>query len=174
VLRVAIGWSLVMLAHFVVLTYIDAYLQHLGAPAQLTSVALVIIGAGSIIGTLLVGRVASRSVSAALLFAPITVAAGFVVLFVAGTNLIAALAGVALWGIGLSAAVVVYQQAILLTGARAPESATSIGVLLASRVSRPGRPSEDSASTPSASGPSPWSPSRSYSDRSPSQQHCAP
>jgi predicted MFS family arabinose efflux permease len=70
-------------------------------------------------------------VYAALLAAPIAVATGFVVLFASGGNLIIALTGIALWGIGIAAAVVVYQQAILLTGARAPETATSIGVLLA-------------------------------------------
>jgi predicted MFS family arabinose efflux permease len=131
VLRVAVGWALVMLAHFVVLTYIDAYLDHLGAPGYLTSLALVIIGAGSIIGTLLIGQIAARSLFAALVTAPVTVAAGFVVLLAGGGNVTVALTGVALWGIGLAAAVVVYQQAILLTGARAPEKATSIGVLLA-------------------------------------------
>ena len=68
---------------------------------------------------------------AALLATPVTVAAGFVLLFLGGADLIIALTGVALWGIGLAATIVVYQQAILLTGARAPETATSIGVLLA-------------------------------------------
>ena len=131
VLRIAIGWALIMLAHFVVLTYIDAYLRQLGAPRYITSLALFIIGAGSILGTVLVGRVSSRSVFTALLAAPVTVAAGFVVLFLGGANLIIALTAVALWGTGLAATIVVYQQAILLTGSRAPETATSIGVLLA-------------------------------------------
>ncbi len=133
VLRIAIGWALIMLAHFVVLTYIDAYLRQLGAPTYVTSLALFIIGAGSILGTvlILIGRVSSRSVFTALLAAPVTVAAGFVVLFLGGANLIIALTGVALWGTGLAATIVVYQQAILLTGSRAPETATSIGVLLA-------------------------------------------
>jgi predicted MFS family arabinose efflux permease len=131
VLRVAIGWSLVMLAHFVVLTYIDAYLEQVGAPGYITSLSLFIIGAGGIIGTLLIGQISSRSMLAALITAPVTVAVGFVVLFLGGGNLIVALTGVTLWGIGIAAAVVVHQQALLLTGSRAPESATSIGVLLA-------------------------------------------
>jgi predicted MFS family arabinose efflux permease len=38
---------------------------------------------------------------------------------------------VALWGIGIAGTIVIYQQAILLTGRKAPETATSIGVLLA-------------------------------------------
>ncbi len=63
--------------------------------------------------------------------APITVAVGFAVLFLSGGNLFIVLIAVALWGLGIAAAVVVYQQAILLTGRRAPETATSIGVLLA-------------------------------------------
>ncbi|MFJ8965864.1 hypothetical protein ACIRG5_41395 [Lentzea sp. NPDC102401] len=47
-------------------------------------------------------------------------------LFLGGSNLIVALAGVGLWGVGPAGAVVVYWQAILLTGSRAPETATSI------------------------------------------------
>ena len=130
VLRVAIGWALVMLAHFVVLTYIDAYLEDLGVPKYVTSVTLFLIGASGLVGTILIGRLSSR-VYAALLAAPITVAVGFTVLFLSGGNLATVLLAVALWGLGIAAAVVVYQQAILLTGRRAPETATSIGVLLA-------------------------------------------
>ena len=131
VMRVAIGWALVMLAHFVVLTYIDAYLEDLGVPKYVTSVTLFLIGASGLVGTILIGRVSSRSAYAALLSAPVTVAVGFVVLFFSGGNLAVVLIAVALWGLGVAAAVVVYQQAILLTGRRAPETATSIGVLLA-------------------------------------------
>jgi predicted MFS family arabinose efflux permease len=131
VLRVATGWALVMLAHFVVLTYIEAYLEDFGAPTYITSVILFLIGASGLLGTILIGRLSSRSVFAALLAAPLTVAAGFAVLFLSGGNLVIVLIAVALWGVGIAAAVVVYQQAILLTGRRAPETATSIGVLLA-------------------------------------------
>jgi predicted MFS family arabinose efflux permease len=131
VLRVAIGWALVMLAHFVVLTYIDAYLEDLGIPKYITSVTLFLIGASGLVGTILIGRLSSRSVYASLVVAPITVAVGFAVLFFSGGNLIIVLIAVALWGLGTAAAVVVYQQAILLAGRRAPETATSIGVLLA-------------------------------------------
>ena len=68
---------------------------------------------------------------AALITGPALVAAGFAVLFLGGSQLSVVLSGVALWGIGIAATVVIYQQAILLTGRRAPETATSIGVLLA-------------------------------------------
>jgi predicted MFS family arabinose efflux permease len=131
VLRVAIGWALVMLAHFVVLTYIDAYLENFGIPKYITSVTLFMIGAGGLVGTILIGRLSSRSVYAALVTAPITVAVGFAVLLFGGGSLVIVLIAVALWGLGIAAAVVVYQQAILLTGRRAPETAASIGVLLA-------------------------------------------
>ncbi|MCU1596457.1 MAG: putative sugar efflux transporter [Glaciihabitans sp.] len=67
----------------------------------------------------------------ALVAAPVTVAAAFAVLLVSAGNLIIVLGAVALWGIGISATVVIYQQAILITGRRAPETATSIGVVLA-------------------------------------------
>ena len=131
VMRVASGWALVMLAHFVVLTYIDAFLEDLGVPKYVTGVALFLMGASGLVGTILIGRVSSRSAYAALLSAPVTVAVGFVVLFFSGGNLAVVLIAVALWGLGVAAAVVVYQQAVLLTGRRAPETATSIGVLLA-------------------------------------------
>lgn len=131
VVRVAVGGALVMLALFEVLTYIDVYLERFGAPGWITSVSPFIISAGSIIGTLLIGQVASHSTFAALLISPITVAIGLTVLLLAGSNIVIALIGTGLWGVGLAAAIVVYQQAILLTGAKAPESATSIGVVLA-------------------------------------------
>jgi predicted MFS family arabinose efflux permease len=131
VFKVAFGWSLTMLAHFVVLTYIDAYLRNLGAPAYLTSLALSVIGVGGIVGSALIGAVSSRSLFAGLLAAPVVTAAGFVTVYLAGPRLPVLLTGIALWGIGVSAAVVVYQHGLLLVGARAPETATSIGVVLA-------------------------------------------
>jgi predicted MFS family arabinose efflux permease len=131
VLRVALGWALVMLAHFVVLTYIDAYLEELGVPTYITSVTLFLIGASGLLGTILIGRLSSRSLYVALVTTPTAVAVAFTVLFFSGGNLLIVLIAVALWGFGIAAAVVVYQQTILLTGRRAPETATSIGVLLA-------------------------------------------
>lgn len=133
VFRVALAWALVMLAHFVVLTYIDAYLLDLGAPEFITSITLFLIGIGGLIGTLLIGQVSRRSVYAAIVVAPITVAAGFVIMLVGASagSVPVVLIGVGLWGIGIAASVVIYQQAILVTGRRAPETATSVGVLLA-------------------------------------------
>jgi len=131
VLRVAIGWSLVMLAHFVVLTYIEAYFTDLGLDSSTTSITLFLIGIGGIVGTLAVGRISQRSVFAGLVAGPSVVAVGFLTLFLGGSQLVVVLIGVALWGIGIAGTIVVYQQAILLTGHKAPETATSIGVLLA-------------------------------------------
>jgi predicted MFS family arabinose efflux permease len=131
VLRVAVGWALVMLAHFVVLTYIEAYLQQLGIAAYVTSVALFLIGVGGIVGTVFIGRISSRSLFAALITAPAVTALGFAILFLGGHSLPVILGGIALWGIGLDATVVVYQHTVLLTGAKAPETATSVGVLFA-------------------------------------------
>ncbi|MDQ1579372.1 MAG: hypothetical protein QOD05_147 [Microbacteriaceae bacterium] len=131
VLRVAIGWSFVMLAHFVVLTYIDAYLAELGFPRVITSVTLFLIGVGGIVGTLFIGQISRRSVYAAMIVAPVMVAVGFAIILISGRSLPAVLVGAGLWGIGIAAVVVIYQQAILLTGRRAPETATSVGVVLA-------------------------------------------
>ena len=80
---------------------------------------------------MLIGQISTRSVTVGLIAAPMIVAVGSIVLWLSDGNLVLALSGVALWGIGIAAAVVVYQQAILLIGARAPETATSIGVVLA-------------------------------------------
>lgn len=130
VLPLAGAWAFVMLAHFVVLTYIDAYLIELGAPETVTSITLALIGVGGIVGTLLIGQVSKRSVTIALVAAPATVAIGFGIVAVGGASLTVALAGVGVWGIGVAASVVVYQQALLITGRRAPETATSVGVVL--------------------------------------------
>lgn len=131
VLRVCLTWSLVMLGHFVVLTYINAYLDHLGVPTWVTSLSLFLLGATGIIGVLLIGRVTARSMSAALVASPALIAVAFVLLALAGAHLAVVLLAVAVWGVGISATIVAYQQAILLTGRRAQETATSIGVLLA-------------------------------------------
>ena len=131
VLRSAIAWALVMLADFMVLTYIEAYVKAVGLPASVTGLSLFLIGIGGMIGALLVGRLSSRSMFAALVLSPGLVGVGFVVLLLGGGSLALLLVAILIWGIGISATVVVYQQVLLLTGARAPESATSIGVLLA-------------------------------------------
>jgi len=131
VLRTAIAWSLTMLAHFAVLTYIDAYLERLGTPVYVTSITLAVTGVGGIIGTILIGRVSARSFHGAMLVAPGAVAAGLLVVVAASDNVPVLLAGVLIWGAGLAATVVVYQQGLLIVGARAPETATSVGVLLA-------------------------------------------
>ena len=73
VLRVAIGWSMVMLAHFVVLTYIEAYLANLGVATYVTSITLFLIGVGGIVGTILISRISNRSVFAALVVGPAVV-----------------------------------------------------------------------------------------------------
>ncbi|WAM19080.1 MFS transporter [Rhodococcus sp. JS3073] len=131
VLRVCIGWALLMLGHFVVLTYIDAYLEDLGVPTFVTSVSLFLLGVGGLIGVFVIGRIAKKSVITALIAAPMIVASAFAVLALGGNALPVVLASIAIWGVGFSGTVLIYQRAILITGRRAPETATSIGVLLA-------------------------------------------
>jgi predicted MFS family arabinose efflux permease len=130
VFRVAMGWALVMLANFIVLTYIDAYLDDVGMPSYVTGITLFIMGISGLIGVILIGQVSARSIYAALVASPVIVALGFVVLFFSHGNLALIFVGVGLSGLGIAAAVVVYQQTILLTGRRAPETATSIAVVL--------------------------------------------
>ncbi|NQX13409.1 MFS transporter [Microbacteriaceae bacterium VKM Ac-2855] len=130
VFRVSLGWALVMMAHFVIVTYIDAYIADRELPHFVTSLALALIGVGGIVGTLTVGLLSRRSFYAAIVTTPVVVAAGFIVFAAGGSNVVVILAGIALSGTGLSGMIIVFQQAVLLTGARAPETATSISVLL--------------------------------------------
>ena len=130
-LRVAGGWSLLMAGHFAFLTYIDAYLEDLGVPAFVTSIALFVLGAGGIIGIALIARFAQRSLLATLIAAPAVVAGSFLILALNNPALPVVLGAIALWGVGFSATIMVYQQAVLQVGHKAQETATSIGVLLA-------------------------------------------
>lgn len=131
IVRVCVTWALVMAGHFVVLTYIDAYLERLGLPSYVTSIALLALGFGGMIGIALVGQISKRSYAAALVVAPAAVAAALG-LIATGVNAIpVVLALIMLWGFGFSGTILIAQQTILLLGRRAPETAMSVGILLA-------------------------------------------
>lgn len=131
VVRVCLAWALLMLGHFVVLTYIDAYLEDLGISAYVTSLSLFVLGAGGILGIIGIGRISARSKHAALVVAPLAVALALGLLATGTDALPIVLAAVLVWGIGFSGTILIAQQTILLLGRRAPETAMSIGILLA-------------------------------------------
>lgn len=131
VLRVCITWALLMLGHFVVLTYIDAYVGRLGLPSYVTSVSLFVLGIGGMIGIALVGQISRRSYFAALVVAPSAVAVALGVIATGVNSLPVVLILIALWGFGFSGTILIAQQTILLLGRRAPETAMSVGILLA-------------------------------------------
>lgn len=131
VVRVCLAWALLMLGHFVVLTYIDAYLHELGIPAYVTSISLFVLGIGGILGILLIGRIAKKSESAALIVAPAAVAGALGLLATGVSALPVVLAAIAIWGTGFSGTILIAQQTILLLGRQAPETSMSIGILLA-------------------------------------------
>jgi predicted MFS family arabinose efflux permease len=131
VVRVCLAWALLMLGHFVVLTYIDAYLEQLGIPAYVTSISLFVLGVGGILGIMLIGKTAKKSESAALVVAPAAVAVALSLLATGTTSLPVVLTAIAIWGLGFSGTILIAQQTILLLGRRAPETSMSIGILLA-------------------------------------------
>lgn len=131
VFRVCVAWSLLMVGHFVVLTYIDAYLGRLGLPAYATGLSLFVLGIGGMIGVTLVGQISQRSYSIALVVAPSAVAVALGVIATGVSSLPAVAALIALWGFGFSGTILISQQTLLLLGRRAPETAMSVGILLA-------------------------------------------
>jgi predicted MFS family arabinose efflux permease len=130
-LGVCVAWALLMIGHFTVLTYIDAYLKHVGAPEFVTGISLALLGVGGVVGVLAFGQVLKRSVVAGLLAGPVCVLIPFAMFALSGGALAVDLVAIAVWGAGFCGTVVAYQHAILVVGRRAPETATSIGVLLA-------------------------------------------
>lgn len=131
VVRVCIAWALLMLGHFVVLTYIDAYFKELGIPSYVTSLSLFILGAGGILGIVLIGQISKRSMSVALVVAPAAVVVALGMLATGTSSLPVVLTAMAIWGVGFSGTILIAQQTILLLGRRAPETSMSIGILLA-------------------------------------------
>ena len=181
VLRVAIGWSLVMLAHFVVLTYIEAYLANVGLPTYVTSISLLLIGVGGIVGTLLIGRISSRSVFGALVAGPAVVAGGLAVLFLGGGNLAVVLAGIALWGMVCPrrSSSTSRRSCSLGTGPlRAPPASASFSPRPASppdpRSAEPPSPSQALRPSPSSPSRSSWARSLAAAGRCRTARHGVP
>lgn len=130
VLRIGVAWALVMLAYLGVITYIDPYLVALGAPPLVVSGALFVFGTAGLIGVWLATRIAARSLIGALIAMPSIMGVALIAMAFGITNIGVVLALLAVWGIGFAGVVLVYQQSLLHVGYRAPETVTSIGVVL--------------------------------------------
>lgn len=130
VMRIGVGWMLLMLAYMAVITYIDPYLADLGAPALLTSLSLFVFGTGGVVGVWLGGRVAAHSRLAALISMPLLMAVSLLLMSVGFAGIPVILVLLFVWGIGFSGLVMVWQQTLLLVGFRSPEKSMGIGVVL--------------------------------------------
>ncbi len=130
VLRIGVAWALVMLGHLGVITYIDPYLVALGAPALVVSGALFVFGTAGLVGVWVASRIARKSLTGALIAMPSIMAVALIAMAFRITDLGAILALLAVWGVGFAGVVLAYQQSLLHVGHRAPETVTSIGVVL--------------------------------------------
>ncbi|MYW96103.1 MFS transporter [Amycolatopsis rubida] len=130
VLRIGLGWALLMLGYMGVITYVDSYLEEVGAPPALTSVVLFVFGVGGFAGVWIAGFVAARSRLAALIGMPLLMAASLAVLAAGIASVPVILVLVFVWGAAFAGLVLAWQQALLLAGHRAPEMAMGIGVVL--------------------------------------------
>ncbi|MEU5655107.1 MFS transporter [Streptomyces sp. NPDC047737] len=129
-MRVIVGWALVMLGHFGVLTYIAPYLERLGVGSGVVSLSLAVLGCAGIVGVMLIGRLGARSLLAGMITAPVLILVALALLLVAPPALPVVFVVLVVWGMGFSGTVLLYQQAVLVTGHRAPETVTSISVLV--------------------------------------------
>jgi predicted MFS family arabinose efflux permease len=129
-LRVSVGWALMLLGHFAVFTYIAPYLENAGLGGAAVSGSLFVLGVAGILGVTLAGRVPRRALLAGLLVSPALIVAAFGVLAVAPLSTPLVVAVLVVWGAGFAAAVLFNQQAVLVAGQRAPETVTSISVLV--------------------------------------------
>lgn len=130
VFRIGSAWALLMLGYMAVITFIDPYLEALGVPPIVTSLALFVFGAGGIVGVVIGGRMAAKSRTVALVAMPVVMAIAYLLLTLGVDTLPVVLAVLSLWGLAFSGSVLVYQDALLLAGHRVPEAAMSIGVVL--------------------------------------------
>lgn len=130
VLRIGVGWMLLMLGYMAVITYIDPYLAALGAPRLLTSLSLFAFGSGGIVGVWLGGRIATRSRLAALGAMPLIMVVSLVLMALGIASVPIILLLLFAWGVGFAGLVMVWQQTLLLVGFRSPEKSMGVGVVL--------------------------------------------
>lgn len=129
-LRVSVGWALMLLGHFAVFTYIAPYLEDAGLGGAAVSGSLFVLGVAGILGVTLAGRVPRRALLAGLLVSPALIVVAFGVLAIAPLSTSLVVAVLITWGAGFAAAVLFNQQAVLVAGQRAPETVTSVSVLV--------------------------------------------
>lgn len=97
--------------------------------------ALAVLGLSGLLGVAMAGRVPRWCLYTGLLLGPVLMLAGFLGLTVLPQNVVVAIVLLGIWGIGYAAAAVFNQQVILVVGHRAPETVTSVSVVIAARRS---------------------------------------
>lgn len=127
--QIIAGWSAMLLAHFAVLTYIAPFVEHAGL-GGMAGPALAVLGLSGLLGVAMAGRVPRRGLYAGLLVGPILMLTGFLGLTLLPPNLVVAIVLLGIWGIGYAAAAVFNQQVILVVGHEAPDTVTSVSVVV--------------------------------------------
>jgi predicted MFS family arabinose efflux permease len=131
VLRVGVAYALVMLAYMAVITYLDPFLERLGVPAFVVSLALFVFGVAGVAGVWVAGRLVGRSRYLGAVSMPVIMGVAYLLLWLHVGSVPVVLVLLAVWGIGFSGGVLVFQQSMLHVGHRAPETVMSLSVVLA-------------------------------------------
>lgn len=128
--QITVGWAFMFLAHFAVFTYIAPFLERGGVDGRTVGVAIAVIGVTSLLGVVMAGRVPRRGLYVGTLAAPALMLVGFLGMLVLPLGLTVALILLSAWGIGSAAATVFNQQVILVVGRDAPDTVTSVSVVI--------------------------------------------
>ena len=124
--------ALLFAGQFALFTYVRPFLQgvtHLGVPAL--SFVLLLMGAGGLLGTFIVGRLVTRSLAATLILAPVCLAGIACALVATGTHAVSTGVLLTLWGIVGTGAPVAWWTWV---ARRFPDDAEAAGGLLVAVV----------------------------------------
>ncbi|MFF0990797.1 MFS transporter [Kocuria nitroreducens] len=128
--QIITGWAMLMLAHFAVFTYISPFLADLGVGVSMVGAAIAVLGFSALLGIIVAGRVRPRALYAGMLGAPMLMLITFLGLAVLPLGMVSTLVLLWAWGLGYAAALLFNQQALLIVGRGAPDTVTSISVVV--------------------------------------------
>lgn len=128
--QIVTGWALLMLAHFAVFTYIAPFLADLGVGDSTVGAAIAVLGLSALLGIIVAGRIPPAALYTGMLGAPMLMLIGFLGLAVLPLGVVSALVLLWAWGLGYAAALLFNQQALLLVGRGAPDTVTSVSVVV--------------------------------------------
>ncbi|WP_411375685.1 MFS transporter [Arthrobacter sp. MPF02] len=126
---VAIGWPLLILAHFALFTYIAPFIREAALPDYATSLSLTVLGASGLLGIWIAGLTVDTHPRRSLLITTAAIAASMALLPLAVGNLVVALVLMTVWGAGMGAIGIYNQSAILRAGGDYGEAANGLTVL---------------------------------------------